>query len=150
VGGRGLDGDLPALPGARRNAEAVENDGEETGGDLLARGDHGVVFALLEQRVGLRAPADELVGLAGHRGDHHSDVEPFADLPFHMGGDVLDPLDGGDGGAAELHDEAGAGTAGHAATRLQVLRVKAHLMSPARGSAHEKAAGMAGRGLGGA
>ena len=51
--GGGLDGHLPALPGPGRDAEAVEDDGEEAGRDLLAGGDHGVVLALVEQRVGV-------------------------------------------------------------------------------------------------
>ncbi len=52
------------------------------------------------------APGDELVGDAGHGGDHDGDLVPGLDLAPDAGGDVADAVEIGDGGAAELHDDA--------------------------------------------
>ena len=41
----GQDRDLPALPGAGVEAHFLQREGEKAGGDLLAGGDDGVVFA---------------------------------------------------------------------------------------------------------
>ncbi len=45
---RRQDRQLPALPGAGIDIEVLQGDGEKPGGDLLAGGDHGVVFARIE------------------------------------------------------------------------------------------------------
>ena len=55
------------------------------------------------QRRGLGGPADQLVGLAGHRGDHDGHVMAGIDLALHMLRDVANAVDIGDGRAAEFH-----------------------------------------------
>ena len=102
----GLDRDLPALPGARLDAHALQHDREQAGGDLFAGGDHGVIFARVMHRRGLGAPADQLVGLARHRRDHDGDLVAGVDLALDMPRDVADAVDIGDGCAAEFHHEA--------------------------------------------
>ena len=53
----GDDRDLPALPGARLDAHRLQHDRQQPGGDLLAGGDHGVVFArVVQAAAGLAAP----------------------------------------------------------------------------------------------
>src|SRR5208282_1842053 len=42
---RGKYRSLPALPRTRRDSLCLQDDREETGGHLLARGDNGVIFA---------------------------------------------------------------------------------------------------------
>ncbi len=50
----GMDRHLPALERARRDAHFAEHDGHQAGGDLLARGDDGVIFARIVQLARLR------------------------------------------------------------------------------------------------
>jgi hypothetical protein len=103
----GQDRDLPALPGAGRKAKVMQHDGEEPGCDLLARGDDHVVFTGVVQGAGLAAPADQLVGLAGHGRDDDRHVVARLHLALHVPRHVADALHGGDGRAAELHHKAG-------------------------------------------
>ena len=77
------------------------------GGDLLAGGDHGVVFARVVQRRGLAAPGHQLVGRARHGRDHDGDLMAGVDLALDVARDVADAVDIGDRGAAEFHDETG-------------------------------------------
>ena len=109
----GLDGDLPALPGAGIDAHRLQSDGEKTGGDLFARGDDGVIFArVVERRIragDLRHvlhPVDQLVGLAGHGRDDDRHLVAGIDLAFDMPGNVVDAFEIGDGGTAEFHHDA--------------------------------------------
>ena len=101
----GDDRQLPALPGARGNAHRLQHDGEQPGGDLLAGGDDGVVFTRVVQGRGLAAPGHELVGLAGHGGDHDGDLVAGIDFTLDVMGDVADVVDVGDRGSAEFHDK---------------------------------------------
>ena len=101
----GLDRDLPALPRARLDADRLQRDRKQSGRHLFARGDHGVVFARVVQRRSLRRPADQLIGLAGHGGDHDGDLVARVDLALHMLRNVADALDIGDGRSAEFHHE---------------------------------------------
>ena len=56
------------------------------GGDLFAGRDHGVVLAGVGAAVQLDGGvANELVGDAGHRGDHDRNLVPRVDLVFHAG-----------------------------------------------------------------
>ncbi len=103
----GQDRNLPALPGACFDAHRLQRDRQKAGGHLFARGDHGVVFAGVVHRRGLRAPADQLVGLAGHGRDHDGDLMAGVDLALDVARDVANALDIGDGSAAEFHDETG-------------------------------------------
>ncbi len=107
MGIRGGDRQLPALPRARVDAHALEHDGEEPGGHLLAGRDHGIVFARIVQRRAVAAPGDQLVGDPGHRGDDDRHLMAGVDLALDVARDVADALDVGDRGAAELHHEAG-------------------------------------------
>ena len=79
---------------------------QQAGGDLLAGGDHGVVFAGVVQRRQALAPGDQLVGDAGHGGDDDGDLVAGVHLPLHPAGDVADAVEVGDGGAAEFHYDA--------------------------------------------
>ncbi|BBC02841.1 DNA mismatch repair protein [Bradyrhizobium elkanii USDA 61] len=103
---RGLDRDLPALPGARLDADALQHDREQARGDLFAGGDHRVIFARVVHRRGVGAPGHQLIGLAGHRGDDDGDLVARVDLALHMLRDVADTIDIGDGCTAEFHHEA--------------------------------------------
>ena len=101
------DRQLPALPGAGVDADAFQHDREQPGGDLLAGGDHGVVFARVMQRRGLARPGDELVGLAGHGRDDDGDLVASIDLALDVARHIADAVDIGDRRSAEFHDEAG-------------------------------------------
>ena len=100
---------LPALPAAGRDAHLLQGQRHQAGGDVLARGDHGVVLAGVVEERGLADPADELVGLAGHGGDDDGDVVAALDLALHLGGRVADAVEVGDAGAAEFHHQTGHG-----------------------------------------
>ena len=83
VRGVGMDRDLPALPGARLDPDLLQGDGEQAGGHLLAGRDDGVVFPGVVQRRELLAPADQLVGGAGHGGDDDGDLVAGVVLALH-------------------------------------------------------------------
>jgi hypothetical protein len=102
----GADRNLPALPGAGLDADRLQRDRQQSGRDLLARGDHRVIFARVVHRGRLAAPLHQLIGLAGHRRHHDSDVMARVDLALDVAGDVADAVDIGDGRAAEFHHEA--------------------------------------------
>src|SRR4029450_10444377 len=72
----------------------------------LAGGHHGVIFPRIMQRRGGAAPGHQLVGLAGHRRNHHRHVMAGIHLALHMARDVADTIDVCDGRAAEFHHEA--------------------------------------------
>ena len=100
----GLDRDLPALPGAGLNAQGLQGDGQQAGRDLLAGGDHGVIFAGVVQGGRLRTPADQFIGLAGHGGDDHGHVMASVHLALDVVRNIADAVYIGDGRAAEFHD----------------------------------------------
>jgi hypothetical protein len=106
VGVGGPDRDLPALPGTGLYTDRLQGDGQQSGGDLFARSHYGVVFAGVMHRRRIAAPFHQFVGLAGHRRHHHRDVMAGVYFAFHMTRDVADPVDIGDGRAAEFHHEA--------------------------------------------
>ena len=119
MGVGGADRQLPALPGARVDADALQHHRQQPRRHLLARGDDRVVFAGVMQRRGFPAPPDQLVSLARHRRYDHGDVVPGVHLTLDVIGDVADALDIGDGGSAELHHKAGhAGGSLHATPAL--------------------------------
>ena len=82
VRGVGEDRDLPALPGAGLDADLLQRDRQQAGGHLLAGGHHGVVLPRVVQRRQLLAPGDQLVGDAGHGGDHDRDLLPASTSRF--------------------------------------------------------------------
>ena len=102
----GQDRQLPALPGARVDAHALQHDGQKAGGDLLAGRHHGVIFARVVQRRGILAPGDQLIGDAGHGGHHDGDVVTGVDLALDVAGDIADAVEIGDRRSAEFHDKA--------------------------------------------
>jgi len=107
VGLVGDDGNLPALPGAGRDAERLQDDRQQPRGHLLAGCHHRVVLARVVQRCGLAHPGDQLVGHARHGGDHHGDLVAGIDLALDVMRHVADALQVSDRGAAELHDKEG-------------------------------------------
>ena len=109
VGVVGADRDLPALPGAGFDADLLQGDREQAGGHLFAGGDHCVVFARVVQRRQRLAPADELVGGAGHGGDDDGDLVAGVALALDARGDGADAVEVGDRRAAEFHHDAGHG-----------------------------------------
>ena len=107
VAGVGAQRHLPALPAARGHAHLLQGQRHQPGGDVLARGDHGVVFARIVEERGLAHPGDELVGLAGHGRDDDGHVVAALDLALDLAGRVADALEVGHAGAAEFHHEPG-------------------------------------------
>ena len=105
----GQDRDLPALPGARPNADILQHDGEQPGSDLFARRHDRIIFARIVQHGSLAAPGDEFVGLAGHRRNHDRDLMAGLHLALDVARDVADALDIGDRRAAEFHHQTGHG-----------------------------------------
>ena len=89
--------------------DRLQRDREQARGDLLARGDDGVVFAGIVQRRGIAAPLDQPVGGSRHGRDHHRDLVAGIDLALDVARHVADALDVGDRGAAELHHQASHG-----------------------------------------
>ena len=107
VGVGGHDRQLPALPGAGVDPDALQHDREQSCGDLLPGGDHSVVFAGVVQGRRLPAPAHQLVGLAGHGGDHDGHLVTGVDLALDVLRDIADSVEIGDRGSAEFHHQAG-------------------------------------------
>ena len=104
---RAIKRNLPALPGARRDAHVVENDRQEAGGHLLAGSNHDIIFPAVIKRSAFLAPADKLVRLAGHGGDDDRHIVAGVPLALHMAGDIPDAVDIGDRGSAKLQHETG-------------------------------------------
>ena len=120
----GMERNLPALPGARLEAGRLEHEGKEARGDLLSRGNHGVIFALviegrLARRIatvllqalleapGLLDESDELVGVPGHGRDHDGASVAGIDLALDVRGDVPDAVDVGNRRPAEFEHQQG-------------------------------------------
>ena len=107
VGVGGQDRDLPALPGAGVDAHRLQRDRQQPGGDLLARGHDGVVFARIVQDRGFAAEVDQLVGRARHRRNDDGDLMAGVHLALDVARHVADAIDIGDRGTAEFHDQTG-------------------------------------------
>ncbi len=101
----GQDRQLPALPGARIDAHALQHHREQPGGDLLAGRDDGVVFARVMQRRGVAAPGDQLIGHARHGRDDDGDIVAGIDLALDVARDVADAVEIGDRRSAEFHHQ---------------------------------------------
>ncbi len=97
---------LPAEPGARRHADPLQHQGQETAGHLLAGRNHHVVLAAVLPAAGIRHQSDQVVGDAGHRRDDDGDLVAGGVLALDPRGHRLDAFDVGDGCAAEFHDDA--------------------------------------------
>ena len=79
----GEDRDLPPCH-ERALRPCPEHQREQPGRHQFARGDDGVVFGGVELRARLLAPGDQLVGLAGHRGDDDRDLRAGVHLRFDV------------------------------------------------------------------
>jgi hypothetical protein len=109
VGIVGAQRDLPAGPGTGLHADGLQRDGEQSRGHLFAGGHDRIVFARIVQwREGL-APGHKLIGRAGHGGDDNGHLVAGFHLALDAVGDISDAVEIGDGGAAELHHDAGHG-----------------------------------------
>ncbi len=73
------------------------------GGNLLAGRHHRVVFARIMQHGGLPAPFDQLIGHAGHGGDHDGHIVAGVDLALDVARHVADAVEIGDRRSAEFH-----------------------------------------------
>ena len=103
----GLHRQLPAGPGARRDAGVLQRKRQETGGHLLAGREHHVVFAAVVDRHRLMRPGGQLVGHAGHRRDDDADLIARPDRRLDALRHGLDAVDVGERRAAELLDDSG-------------------------------------------
>ncbi len=104
----GQDRQLPALPGARIDADVLQHDREQAGSHLFAGGDDGIVFARIEQMPlagGGFAPLHQPVGRARHRRDDDGDLMAGVDLALDVARDIADAVDIGDRRSAEFHDQ---------------------------------------------
>ena len=97
------DRQLPALPGPSVDTHVFQHQRQQTGGDLFAGRDNGVVFARVMQRRGIPAPRDQLIGDAGHRRDHDGYIVAGVDLALDVPRDVADAVEIGDRRSAEFH-----------------------------------------------
>ena len=106
--GRGLDRNLPAQPGAGLHADGADSAMASSPAvtcspaattTSYSRCRHASVRPAW-RRLG---PGHQLVGLAGHGGDHHGDLVAALDLALHQAGDMADALDVGHRRAAEFH-----------------------------------------------
>ena len=101
----GQNRQLPALPGPRVDAHAFEDKGEQAGGHLLAGCHHRVVLARVMQHRGLLAPFHQLIGHAGHGGDHDGHVVAGVDLALDVARHIADAVEIGDRRSAEFHHQ---------------------------------------------
>ena len=91
----GADRDLPAEPGACRDAAALQRQREQASGDLLACCGHGVVFPRVVERRRRPHPRDELIGCPGHGRDHDRDAVAGIGRGLHPVGDGVDAVEVG-------------------------------------------------------
>ena len=93
-------------------SDVLQNDRHQARGHLLAGRHDGIVFARVVNAPFLQgrlAPGHELVGDAGHGGDHDRDLMAGIDLALDVARGVADAVDVGDRRSAKLHDETGHG-----------------------------------------
>ncbi len=109
----GLDLNLPALPGARIDADRLQRDCQKAARHLLAGRDDSVIFArIVERRTGtadlrhVLHPAHQLVGLAGHGRNDHGNLIACLDLAFDVARHIIDAFQIGHRCAAEFHHDA--------------------------------------------
>ncbi len=106
VGAGGEDARLAAGDGAGVLAEFVEGDGEESDGLLLAGGEKHVELTFGRIFGKLLGHLDQVVSHAGHGGNDGDDLVSLLAGAFHPRGDIADPVERADGGAAVfLNDE---------------------------------------------
>ena len=101
----GLDRHLPAEERTRGEAEFAQGQRGQTRRDLFAGRNHDVIFLLVGEPAETIGPRDQLVGDTGHRRDHHRDLIAGIGFALDAARHRFDPVDIGDGRAAEfLHD----------------------------------------------
>ena len=103
----GVDRKLPAHVGAGVESHALQGDGEQPAGHLLAAGDDHVILSRIVKRCGFAAELDEPVGFTGHGGDDDGKLVAALGLALHERRDMANALDARHRGAAELHYDAG-------------------------------------------
>ena len=107
------DPGLRAGEADRRDADRMQRHRDEGGALVLAGGEEDVELAGIGiVRDGGRE-GEELVGGVAHRRDDDDEARPVGPLAGDAPGDALDALRAGDGRAAELHDDEGAGHGGN-------------------------------------
>ena len=99
------NGNLPAKPGPRIDAEILQRERHQAGGYLLARGDDDIILARIVQPAHPPRPFDELVGRPGHRGHDDGHFVAGIDFALHAACGIADPLDISNRGPAEFLDD---------------------------------------------
>ena len=100
VGVVGFQRHLPAGVAFGFDADAFERHRQQADGDLLAGGEDDVEFARIGNFLNFLRQGNQAVGFAAHRGHHHHHVVPFGAGFGHPFGNVFNPFDGTDRGAA--------------------------------------------------
>ena len=95
----------------------MQRDRQQAGRHLFPGRDDRVVFAGVVQRGQRLAPADELIGRAGHGGDDDSDLVAGLDLAFDALRDVADAVEVRHRRAAEFHHDTRHGVLGRCVMR---------------------------------
>src|SRR3546814_17869767 len=88
-----MDRDLPTQPGAGLHAQVLQRQRHQSGGDLLAGGDDGVVFPRVVQPADPIDIADQLVRYPGHGGDADRHLVAVVDLRLDSACRVADAVD---------------------------------------------------------
>jgi hypothetical protein len=84
------DRKLPAHPGARRNPNILQGQGQQTGGYLFAAGDDDVIFPSVRQFRRLIAVSHKLIRRPRHGRHHDGYLISRSDLPLYPGGNMGD------------------------------------------------------------
>jgi len=97
-----VGGDAHLMTEKRRclHTEILEREREERCRDLLTARDQRIALALRGVGRHLSGEREETIGFARHGGDHHHQAVPLLVIRGHAPGDLADPLDATDRGAA--------------------------------------------------
>ena len=86
----GPDRDLPALPRSGRNADFLQGDGEQPGGDLLAGRHDRIILSGVVDHGGFAAPADQPVRGSGHGRNHDCHLMAGPHLSLDVARNIAD------------------------------------------------------------